>query len=171
MHTTTKNNKERSRRQEDNDSTSIALPNLGFPRIFEEFMRPFDEFMQPLFPSSMRSMWTEVQGKEPVIDFQDRGDHYVLTAELPGFEKNDVEVKVTSNELELKAEKSSHEESKGKESTQTMRTHSTFHRYLSLPEEVVSEKVNGTMKNGVLELKLPKRESKVRDGSRRVDLK
>jgi HSP20 family protein len=171
MHMTTKNNKERSRRQEDNDSTAIALPSLGFPRTFEEFMRPFDEFMQPLFRSSMTSMWTEAQGREPVIDFQDRGDHYVLTAELPGFEKNDVEVKVTSNEVELKAEKSSQKESKGKEGAQTMSTRAYFHRYLSLPEEVVSEQVSGTIKNGVLELKLPKRESKVRDGSRRVDLK
>lgn len=171
MHMTTKNNKEKSRRQEDNDFNALALPSLGFPRIFEEFMRPFDEFMQPLFPSSMRSMWTEVQGREPVVDFQDRGDHYVLTAELPGFEKDEVEVKVTSNDLELKAEKSSQKESKGKNGTQSMSTRAYFHRYLSLPEEVVSEKVAGTMKNGVLELKLPKTEPKAQEGSRRVALK
>jgi HSP20 family protein len=171
MHVTTKNNKERSRRQEDNDSKALALPSLGFPRVFEEFMRPFDEFIQPLFPSSMKSMWTEVQGREPVVDFQDRGDHYVLTAELPGFEKNQVEVKVTSNALELKAEKNSQKESKGKEGTQSMSTRSYFHRFLSLPEEVVSEKVAGTMKNGVLELKLPKTEPKAQEGSRRVALK
>ena len=168
---TTKNNKERSRRQEDNDSKALALPSLGIPQLFEEFMRPFDEFMQPLFPSSMRSMWTEVQGREPVVDFQDRGDHYVLTAELPGFEKNEVEVKVTSNELELKAEKTSLKESKGKNGTQSTSTRAYFHRYLSLPEEVVSEKVAGTMKNGVLELKLPKKEPRAQEGSRRVALK
>ncbi len=168
---TTRNNKERSRRQADDDSKALALPSPGIPRIFEEFMRPFDEFMQPLFPSSMRSMWTEVQGREPVVDFQDRGDHYVLTAELPGFEKNEVEVKVTSNELELNAEKNSQKESKGKDGTQSMSTSAYFHRFLSLPEEVESEKVVGTMKNGVLELKLPKKEPKAQDGSRRVALK
>lgn len=168
---TTRNHKDRSRRQEDNDSKALALPSLGIPQIFEEFMRPFDEFMQPLFPSSIRSMWSEVQGKEPVVDFQDRGDHYVLTAELPGFEKDEVEVKVTSNELELEAEKTSQKESKGKNGSQSMSTRAYFHRFLSLPEEVVSEKVIGTMKNGVLELKLPKKEPKAQDGSRRVALK
>jgi HSP20 family protein len=168
---TTRNNKERSRRQEDNDSKALALPSLGIPQLFEEFMRPFDEFMQPLFPSSMKSMWTEVQGREPVVDFQDRGDHYVLTAELPGFEKNEVEVKVTSKELELKAEKSSQKESKGKNGRLSTSTRAYFHRYLSLPEEVVSENVVGTMKNGVLELKLPKKEPKSQEGSRRVALK
>ncbi|MDA4127590.1 MAG: Hsp20/alpha crystallin family protein [Thaumarchaeota archaeon] len=168
---TTSNNKERSRRQEDNDSKALALPSIGIPQLFEEFMRPFDEFMQPLFPSSMKSIWTEAQGREPVVDFQDRGDHYVLTAELPGFEKNEVEVKVTSNELELNAEKNSQKESKGKNGTQSLSTRAYFHRYLSLPEEVVSEKVAGTMKNGVLELKLPKKEPKAQKGSRRVALK
>jgi HSP20 family protein len=171
MNMTTKNNKERSRRQEDNDSKALALPSLGIPRLFEEFMRPFDEFMQPLFPSTVRSMWTELQGREPVVDFQDRGDHYILTAELPGFEKNEVEVKVTSNAIELQAEKNSQKERKGKNGTQSTSTRSYFHRYLSLPEDVTSEKVAGTMKNGVLELKLPKAEPKSQEGSRRVALK
>src|SRR5713226_891563 len=120
MHMTTKNNKERSRRQEDNDSKALALPSLGFPRIFEEF---------------------------------------------------EVEVKVTSNEHELKAEKNSQKESKGKNGTQSMSTRAYFQRSLSLPEEVVSEKVVGTMKNGVLELKLPKKDPKAHEVSRRVALK
>ena len=164
-----KKNKDKSRPED--DSTALALPSFGFPSIFEELMRPFDQFMEPFFPSSMRSFWTETGGKEPIIDFQDRGDHYMLTAELPGFEKKDVEVKIDSNALELEAEKSADGETRSKEGTVTQRSRSYFHRYLTLPEEVVSERVSGTMKNGVLELKLPKRAPKLTDKSRRVDLK
>ncbi|HXW95247.1 MAG TPA: Hsp20/alpha crystallin family protein [Nitrososphaerales archaeon] len=167
---TDKKNEDKSRRPED-DSTALALPNLGFPSIFEEFMRPFDQFMEPFFPKSMRSFWTEMGGKEPIVDLQDRGDLYLLTAELPGFEKKDVEVKIDSNTLEVKAEKSVDKQTKSKDGTMTQRSRSYFHRYLTLPEEVVSEKVSGTMKNGVLELKLPKRAPKLSDNSRRVDLK
>ena len=165
-----KKNKDESRRPED-DSTALTLPSHGFPSIFEEFVRPFDQFMEPFFPNSIRSFWTEMGGKEPVIDFQDRGDHYMLTAELPGFEKKDVEVKIDSSTLELKAEKSVNKETKSEEGTMTQRSRSYFHRYLTLPEEVVSEKVSGTMKNGVLGLKLPKRTPKLSDKSKRVDLK
>src|SRR2546427_12543610 len=103
MHMTEKNGK--SRKTQDSDSTALAMPGFGMPRIFEDFMRPFDEFMGPFFEGSAGSLWTELKGKESNVDFQDRGDHYVLTAELPGFEKKDVEVKISSNVLELKGEK------------------------------------------------------------------
>jgi len=168
---TDKNTENRSRRPEDSDNTSLALPEFNFPSIFEDFMRPFDQFMQPLFPSSMKSFWTEFGGKEPNIDVQDRGDHYLMTAELPGFEKKDLEVQISGSVLELKADRSSDRETKTKEGTQTQSNHAYFHRYMTLPEEVVSEKVTGTMKNGVLELKLPKRAPKAGTKSKRVDLK
>ena len=68
--------------------------------------------------------------------------------------------------IELKAEKRSEE----KESGRRQSTYSVFHRYLALPERVLSEKVDGTMKNGILELRLPKSEPKPKDNSRRVRL-
>lgn len=162
--------KTRPRRPNATDSTDLELPRFPLPSIFEDFMRPFDDFMAP-FLSGARSPWTELGVKEPSIDFQDRGDHFVLTAELPGFDKKDVEVDISSNILELKAERSSDKETKDKEGTQRQNIRSYFHRYLTLPEEVLSEKVDGAMKNGVLELRLPKRAPKAGMRPRRVDLK
>jgi len=164
------NARDKSRTPSD-DSTDLAIPESGFPSVFDEFIRPFDQFMEPLFPNAMSSLWTETRGKEPVIDFQDRGDHYLVTAELPGFEKKDLEVRIDSNVLELKADRGDSSETTTKEGTRTESSRTYFHRYLTLPEEVLSEKVSGTMKNGVLELKLPKRVPKLADKSRRVDLK
>lgn len=161
---TDKTRKEKSRRNEETDSTALALPRLDLSGIFEDFMRP-------LFPHSMRSLWGEFAGKEPSIDLQDRGDHYVLTAELPGFEKKDVEVRISPNGLELKGEKKTEKKSENRDGTQLQRSSSFIQRYLALPDKVVSEKVSGTMKNGVLELKLPKEEPKSMDRSRKVDLK
>jgi HSP20 family protein len=168
-----KNNKEdRSRRPESKDPTALALPQFGFPSILDEFMqRPFDEFMEPFFPRSTGPFWTEPRGRQPSIDFQDRGDHYLLTAELPGFDKKDIEVRIDSNRLELRAQKHTDKETEGKEGTLKQSSRSYVHRYMTLPEEVVPDKVDGTMKNGVLELELPKRTPKLSDKSRRVDLK
>jgi HSP20 family protein len=73
--------------------------------------------------------------------------------------------------LELKAEKNTDRETKGKEGSQRQSRRFYFHRHMTLPEEVVSEKVSWTMKNGVLELRLPKRAPKLADKSRRVDPK
>jgi HSP20 family protein len=171
---TDKNTNKKSRRQEDNgdsDSTALALPGFNLPSFFSDFMKPFDQFMAPLFPNFGSSLWTESGEREPRIDIQDRGDHYTMTAELPGFEKNDVEVQVANNALELKAEKRANKEDKSDNGTVSQSSYSSFHKYMTLPEAVVSEKVDGTMKNGVLELKLPKKEPKRLDKSTRVALK
>ncbi len=161
--------KESPREDEEQESKSLALPGFGAGVLFEDFMRPFDELVRPLFPSSFGSLWTEFGGKEPSIDVQDRGDHYVLTAELPGFDRKDVEVEVSDRVLELKGEKKTDKESE--DGTQIRSSKSYVQRSLTLPEEIVSQKVTGAMKNGVLELKLPKKEPGLADRYRKVDLK
>ena len=91
-----------------------------------------------------------------------------MTAELPGFTKDDVQVKVDSNGVELRAEKS--ENIKGEKGTY-QRSSRSYYQHFSLPDLVLADKIDGTMKNGILELKLPKRASKLKDNTRRVDLK
>lgn len=158
---TEKKTKESSRRQERSSSTALATPGFGLSQLFEELTKPFEEFMGPT-----SSLWTEF-GSQPSTDIQDRGDHFVLTAQLPGFDKKDIEVQVTSDAVELKAEK----QTEKTEEKKIHRSHSYFHRYITLPEQVRSGKVDGSMKNGVLEVKLPKLEPSNKGSSaRRVHL-
>jgi len=81
-----------------------------------------------------------------------------------------VEVRVDPSGFELKATKRSQKESNSSDHFERQSISSYFQRYLTLPEQVVAEKAKGTMKNGVLELELPKKEPS-RDKFRRVDLK
>lgn len=170
---TEKDKKDKSQRPNEEDSSALAVPDFRLPGIFGDIMRPFDEWTRFFFPQgTAKPFWTEQFGeREPVIDLQDRGDHYLLTAEFPGFDKRDIEVRVDQNGFELKAEKRSQKESRSSERSEGQSTFSYFQRHLTLPEKVVSEKVKGTMKNGVLELRLPKKEPTDRDNFRRVDLK
>ncbi len=174
---TEKNTRKSQRRSgRDAEGGPLAIRTGGLASIFDDFMRPFDdlmrpfeEFMEPLFS---RSFFSELNRREPSFDIQDRGDKFVATAELPGFSKDEVEVRVNPTSLEVKAEKKSEDEKKAKDRTESRRSYSYFHRYLTLPAQVVTEKVEGTMKNGVLELKLPKKEGRMlEDKARRVDLK
>jgi len=160
---TGKAKKDETQRPNRGDYSALAVPDFRFPGVFGDLMGPFDEWTG--------SFWAEqFREREPVVDVQDRGDYYLLTAEFPGFDKKDVEVRVDQNGFELKAEKRSQKESESSGRSERHSTFSYFQRYLTLPEKIVSEKVEGTMKNGVLELKLPKKEPRRRDNSRRVDL-
>ncbi|MGH9917662.1 MAG: Hsp20/alpha crystallin family protein [Nitrososphaerales archaeon] len=136
--------------------------------------RPFDQFVQPLFQGGAQSLFPAHSGsRQPVLDLQDRGDHFSLTAELPGFTKDDVEVKVGPSGIELKAEKTARSEKKGKNPNESYSSSSRsyFQQYLTLPEQADVAKVGGTMKNGILELSIPKVAQTREDKTRRVDLK
>ena len=138
--------------------------------MFDQFFRPFDEFFQPLLPSAPNSLLAELAtSKQPILDVQDRGDHFSVTAELPGFTKDEVQVRVDSNGIELRADKS--ESVKKGEKGAYQKSSRSYYQYFSLPDQVLADKIDGTMKNGILELKLPKRSSKLKDNTRRVDLK
>jgi HSP20 family protein len=153
------------------NGTGLAVrSNTGLASMFEDLFKPFDEFFQPLIPSaSSSSLSGQAGSRQPILDVQDRGDHFSLTAELPGFTKDEVQVKVGSGGIELRADKAERK-AKGKDGSYQTSSRS-YYQYLSLPDQVDAEKVDGTMKNGILELKLPKRASKLKDNSRRVDLK
>ena len=160
---TEKTTKKKSRPQESSDSTALALPTGALVSVF-------DNFFEPIFRSPF-SFWPELGAQEPSLDLQDRGDHFSLTVQLPGYSKDDLEVRVNSNSVELRAERNTQSKTKSETGNQMQRSYSLFHRYLSLPEQIIGGKADGTMKNGILELKLPKRQHRPGGSSRRVDLK
>lgn len=107
----------------------------------------------------------------PLVDVVDDGDRYVVKTELPGFDKDGVDVELNKDFLVLKAEKRSEEEESSQNYLHRERTYSSCHRTINFPEEVDPSKVEGKMKDGVLELKIPKREPKPEERLTKIQLK
>ncbi|MDD1758549.1 MAG: Hsp20/alpha crystallin family protein [Methanotrichaceae archaeon] len=101
----------------------------------------------------------------------DEDNQYVIKTELPGFNKNDVDIELNKDTMVLKAEKKSEEEEKSKNYLHRERFYTSCERTVNFPEEVDPSKVEGTMDNGVLELKIPKKEPKPEEKMRKVQLK
>lgn len=158
------NNEERAAPNRTNSLVPIRGPT-DLNQFIESMFHGFDESLSQLFPS-----FQPFSGFAPSVDLVDHGDHYTLTAELPGFSKDEVDVRVDEQTLELSAERKGQKERKDKEYTRREQTRSVFHHIISIPESVMTSKVSGTMKNGVLELKLPKREPVSEGRTRRVPL-
>ena len=94
----------------------------------------------------------------PAVDlFEDKND-IVVKAELPGMEKENVEVKLTDHMLTIKGEKKKEEEIKEENYYRSERSYGSFIRTLELPADVHADKVKASFKNGVLEVRLPKTE-------------
>ncbi len=85
-----------------------------------------------------------------------------VTADLPGYSKEDVDIRVTEHWLQIKEEsnKSKDVENKRKNYIQNERLYSSFARVISFPESVTPSGTKATMKNGVHEITVPKSTTK-----------
>jgi HSP20 family protein len=92
----------------------------------------------------------------PAIDLAEKETEYEITAELPGLEQKDIEVKLSNQTLTISGEKKEEREEKRKDYHLSERRYGSFRRSLQLPEGVDTDKVDATFAKGVLTIKLPK---------------
>jgi HSP20 family protein len=81
---------------------------------------------------------------------------FELTAELPGLDEKNVEVKVANGVLMIKGEKAEDKEEKSKDFHMRERRFGAFERALRIPDMVDPDKIEATFKKGVLMVKMPK---------------
>jgi HSP20 family molecular chaperone IbpA len=94
----------------------------------------------------------------PTVDIFETDDDIVVTAELPGLEKDQVGVEYKDGILTLRGERKLEREVKEESYHRMERSYGVFHRSFTLPGTVDEEKISARMKNGVLEIHLPKKE-------------
>jgi len=145
----------------------------GFDTIFDEFRRSFDDLLSPFLPirTYLPKTFGTLPVRAPLVDVVDEGDRYVIKTELPGFDKDDVDVELNKDFLILKAEKKFEEEEMSQNYLHRERTYSTCHRTINFPEEVDPAKVEGKMGDGILELTIPKKEPKPEEKLTKIQLK
>jgi HSP20 family protein len=103
--------------------------------------------------TAFRGSWT------PAVDiFESENHDLVLKAELPGMNREDIEVSVENSTLVLKGTKKFDSDVKEENYRRIERTYGTFHRSFTLPNTVDAAKVSAEFRNGVLTVKLPFRE-------------
>ena len=143
-----------------------------FDSIFDDLRKSFDVLMRPYFPLEMQMI--EPRGlstRYAPLDVIDEGDHYIVHLELPGFNKENVEVRFDNDGMSVQAKKEMEKEEKKKNYLHRERAYSAFERSVSFPEEVDPAKAEGTMKEGVLELKVSKKEPRPEAKARKIELK
>jgi len=92
----------------------------------------------------------------PAVDLVETDKGYEITAELPGLDEKDVEVKFADGVLTIKGEKQEEKEEKKKDYYLHERSFGSFHRALQVPAGVDTDKIEATFKKGVLTVTLPK---------------
>lgn len=146
-----------ARAKETDLARTIQSPFAWFDEVdrwFDSFRRNFEErfWGSPL----ARLRGADLEVREPLIDLIDRGPEFVVRAELPGVAKEDVDASVTADGIEIRARTDRSREQKEKGYFYQERTYRAFERTFAFPEAVKADLSSATLKDGVLEVRVPK---------------
>ena len=98
----------------------------------------------------------------PSVDINESNDAFMISADLPGIEKSDIEVKVEDNTLILSASRYIDKSDDNEKSHYNERKFGTFSRSFKLPKTVKEEKITAKLDNGVLSIVIPKAEDAIK---------
>jgi HSP20 family protein len=131
----------------------LRRPLEDMERMFEGmlprgWMRPFD--------------WPTVEGMMPLaqnyppIDVVDRENEVVLRAQVPGVNKENLDISISDNVITIRGHSEQEEEQEKEDYYCREMSYGEFSRSITLPESVDADKATARMKEGVLEMTLPK---------------
>src|SRR5262249_39377227 len=95
-------------------------------------------------------------GKVPAVDIAETAKGYDITAELPGIDQKNIEVKYADGTLTIRGERKDEKEEKKENYYLSERNYGSFQRSFRVPDGVDADNVEASFKNGVLTVTLPK---------------
>jgi len=100
--------------------------------------------------------WKRDLERRPFTDIQETEKEVIITSELPGMERDEIEIEVSGDRVEITADRKYEEEKEEEGYVRRERDYRSFRSSFELPAEVDAGKAKATYKNGVLEIALPK---------------
>jgi HSP20 family protein len=140
-------------------------------------MRPFTHGMEEFFENAFPRRWMEgffdpyawrrpfmsdfdeKLDVLPRVDVLDKDDVLIVRAEVPGVKKEDLEITIAGDRLVFEARREFEEEEKKEEFVRHEMAYGRLYRAVMLPAEVEGDKATAVLKEGVLEISLPKVEA------------
>jgi HSP20 family protein len=145
-----------------------SVANLWM-RPYEEFERFFGRMLGRDWPKPFKwemPAWNELMGtvdvRLPSIDVVDHDDHLLVRAEVPGVNKDDLDVSISENVLTIKGDTRREEKKEAGDYFRQEIARTSFARSFSLPVAVDAAKINAALNDGILEITIAKTENSKR---------
>lgn len=135
----------------------------GLPTLMDEMERFMeDSFNRSFFSTGMlpfRRLFHELGNRGmvyPSVDVYEEKDTIVVKAELPGMERDDIDIRLMDNAIIISGEKKSEEKVERKDYFRMERSEGSFSRTLNLPNGIDADHAKASFKDGILEVRIPK---------------
>lgn len=142
---------EKRRGSGEEESASLTRVQRDMNEMFNDLFRGFG-----LAP--FESSFGEMRLFSPRVDVVETPDALKVSAELPGMDKDDINVSLSRDTLTISGEKKSELEEEGEDYYHMERSYGSFRRSVAVPCEIDDDAIEATFENGVLNIVLPKTE-------------
>lgn len=134
----------------------MAIVRWNPAREMDTIQREMNRLFEDAFSSSNRSQG--LSEFTPVAEFEDTEDNYALRVELPGINKEDVDIQVTVDTVAISGERKSSAETYANGTVRSEFRYGAFQRVFTTPGRIDHQAVSAEYTNGILTLTLPKAE-------------
>jgi HSP20 family protein len=146
----------------------MALENWHPLKDLENMRREMDRIWEEMLPSTRRAFLDMPWGKKrtekgtaaPAIDIIDREGEVVVKADMPGVDKDDLEVSLRGDTLMIKGDMKDERETGDENYFYSERHWSSYARSVNIPCKVTQDKIKARLKDGILTVTLPKAEER-----------
>lgn len=140
-------------------SHSLEKVSSFLPVSFDDFFKPWRELMHGLDGTRSWASFTV-----PAVNISEDKESYNLSMASPGMKKDDFKIDLEGNVLTISAEIEEEKEKKDEKLRRKEYSYSSFSRSFNLPDTVNRNKIEATYKDGVLKLKMQKKEDAKKNG-------
>jgi HSP20 family protein len=129
-----------------NDDFFLADPF----RTMRRMQRDMDNLLADLSTRTEFNLWS------PSCDVKETDNSYIIHAELPGVQKEDIKLELQDGILTISGEKKHEKKEENEKWHKVERSYGRFQRCMALPEGITEENIKATFDNGVLQVEFPK---------------
>ncbi len=133
-------------------------PRRDYEMASKKLRRLFNDVEGAVTNGLQNGIHVELGTFTPRVDISESKENVLVRAELPGMKAEDVKITLSDSTLTLRGEKKRSEESKTEDFHRIERSHGEFVRQFALPVNLNEDAVEANFVDGVLEVKIPKRE-------------
>ena len=126
--------------------------------LLDQFRRDLEQMMGHSVNQTSGDSTVATSSWIPAVDIKEEVNHFVIEADIPGVDPKDIEVSMENGVLSIRGERSLETREESKDYRRVERLHGTFYRRFSLPDTADAEQIVATGKNGVLQIRIAKKE-------------
>ncbi len=139
-------------------------------RVFDNFKKDFEQILGPTFGTVKPFGHMFEQSSPTSCDLVDEGDKFVVTADMPRIKKDEINLDVGDDYIDISAEHKESDEEKKKKYIRKEHHEFSIHRRMTLPDRVKPSNVKAKLNNGLLTVELPKEKPTPQPKTTRINI-